>query len=114
MSKHETTDVSARGLMWFGIAFVLCGVAAEAALHRTFFFLKHTEAPGPSKAIEASLISQRTPAPKPRLQVHPPSDLAAYRAQQEHLLDSYGWVDRRSGVVRIPINRAMELLLHER
>src|SRR5436853_74647 len=38
-------------------------------------------------------------------------DLANLRAAEEADLDSYGWIDRNSGTVRIPIDRAMQLLL---
>jgi hypothetical protein len=31
------------------------------------------------------------------------------RAQQQQQLSRYGWVDRKSGVARIPIERAIEL-----
>ena len=30
--------------------------------------------------------------------------------QEEQTLNSYGWVDQQAGVVRIPIDRAMDLL----
>jgi hypothetical protein len=33
------------------------------------------------------------------------------RPPQADLLEGYGWVDREAGVVRLPIERAMELLL---
>lgn len=36
------------------------------------------------------------------------------RARQRQLLESYGWVDRDAGLVRIPIERAMELYLQQR
>jgi hypothetical protein len=32
------------------------------------------------------------------------------RAVREERLRSYGWVDRRAGVVHVPIERAMELV----
>lgn len=37
------------------------------------------------------------------------STLAELRAREHSLLHSYAWVDASSGVVRIPIERAMEL-----
>ena len=48
---------------------------------------------------------------------HAQTDIAADwarqdRAVREHL-GSYGWIDRRAGIVRIPIERAMELVAHE-
>ncbi len=38
---------------------------------------------------------------------------ALLRTDQEARLRSYGWVDRRSGVIHIPVERAMQLLLEE-
>ena len=37
-------------------------------------------------------------------------ELAEFRLRQAKLLSSYGWVDREAGVVRIPIDRAMDLV----
>lgn len=50
-------------------------------------------------------------APQPRLQGEPFGDWAALKARQESLLGSYGWVDEPAGVARIPIDRAMQLLV---
>ncbi|HVU16385.1 MAG TPA: hypothetical protein VHD32_05650 [Candidatus Didemnitutus sp.] len=38
------------------------------------------------------------------------SDLRAHEAGEAN---SYGWVDQKSGVVRIPISRAMDLIVEE-
>lgn len=46
----------------------------------------------------------------PRLQLAPDVDLQAFRAREDAELNSYGWIDRTAGVVRIPIDRAMELI----
>jgi hypothetical protein len=45
------------------------------------------------------------------LQVNAPGDLARLRAEEGATLSTYGWVDRAAGTVRIPIDRAMRLLL---
>ena len=37
--------------------------------------------------------------------------MQSYYQSQQHLLNTYGWIDRQNGVVRLPIDRAMELLL---
>lgn len=36
------------------------------------------------------------------------------RREDEEKLGTYGWVDREKGVVRIPVERAIEKLLEER
>src|SRR4051812_17800258 len=51
--------------------------------------------------------------PPPRLQVNGPRDLAAFRANEQWRLDSYGWIDKSRGIVRIPIERGVELYLKE-
>lgn len=51
--------------------------------------------------------------PKPLLQETPALDLERFRAQEEETLSTYGWVDRQKGVVRIPIERAMEIVARE-
>ncbi len=39
------------------------------------------------------------------------ADSAVELARTRQLLSSYGWVDRQAGLVRIPIERGMELVL---
>ena len=49
--------------------------------------------------------------PEPRLIVTPAADLEELRAREDEELKSYAWIDRKSGIVRIPIERAMELIV---
>ncbi len=42
-----------------------------------------------------------------------PEELSRIRAEQIEAMNSYRWVDRDSGVVAIPIERAMELVARE-
>lgn len=39
--------------------------------------------------------------------------LQELRAREENELQTYGWINRTDGVVRIPIDRAMQLLAEE-
>ncbi len=48
--------------------------------------------------------------PAPRLQPAPAKDLAELRAWENGLLHGYAWVDKNNGVVRIPIERAIEIV----
>jgi hypothetical protein len=59
-------------------------------------------------ALETSQIP-----PAPRLEEHPAIEIQQLRAQEEHILSTYGWMDKKAGVVRIPIDRAMELELEQ-
>lgn len=57
--------------------------------------------------------SARPLPPEPRLQPKPENDLQQYLREERSELNSYGWVDRQNGVVHIPIDRAMKLLLKQ-
>jgi hypothetical protein len=49
--------------------------------------------------------------PTPRLQTDDGNqDVADLHAREDLLLDNYSWVDESTGKVRIPIERAMELI----
>jgi hypothetical protein len=49
--------------------------------------------------------------PPPRLQVHPAKHWTDFRAAEADRLSTYGWMDRSTGAVHIPIDRAMGLVL---
>jgi hypothetical protein len=48
--------------------------------------------------------------PAPQLEVNERTELNGERLREEDTLSTYGWVDQNAGVVRIPIDRAMDLL----
>lgn len=51
-----------------------------------------------------------TSPPNPRLQPQPREGLSALRADEQRDLTGYGWVNADRRVVRIPIERAMDIL----
>jgi hypothetical protein len=108
--KYEDSDVSVGRLFAFaaGVAgLVIFGVVASAvAFH---FFVRHQSLGPPATPFE----NARQLPPEPRLQVAAPQDLKRYRADQEEILNSYGWVDHEAGIVRIPIDQAMGILLQK-
>jgi hypothetical protein len=57
--------------------------------------------------------SQQSLASFPRLQISPQLDLNEFRAREDAELTNYGWINQASGVVRVPVSRAMELVLEK-
>ena len=53
------------------------------------------------------------PRAAPALQAAPERDFPAFHREKLKLLEDYAWVDRAHGVVRIPIERAMTLLVEQ-
>jgi hypothetical protein len=105
---HETTDASIRNLLIFGAGLSLLIIAGLIVSRGVFrYFVGHQGLGPPASPFE----NVRTLPPEPRLQVTAPLDLKQYKTAQDGILNSYGWVDRQAGVVRIPIERAMDILL---
>jgi hypothetical protein len=48
--------------------------------------------------------------PEPRLERNERIEINDFRLKEEQTLNSYGWVDQKAGVVRVPIERAMQLV----
>lgn len=64
-----------------------------------------------AKDVPASVfIQERVLPPEPRLQVDEKRDLVQQRAVEQAALEEYGWVDQSAGVVRLPIERAMDVV----
>lgn len=48
--------------------------------------------------------------PNPQLEINERDQLDKIRQDEAAALNSYGWIDQKAGTVRIPIDRAMELI----
>ena len=108
---HETSDVSIGGIVKFGIGLAAAAILVHVAIFGYFRALeahdrKQNEPVSP--LVSASL--RRTP-PEPRLEPDPLAPRRRMRASEDAVLTTYGWVDRNAGVARIPIARAMDLLV---
>ncbi len=107
---YETRDANVRSLMVFGLGLFVTLVLLLALMAGVFRYFSKSQSLGPPASPFADL---RTLPPQPRLQVEPRMDLEHLRAREDAVLNSYGWVDPRAGVVRMPIDRAMDRLLQK-
>ena len=106
--ETDTGNVRAVGItavaLAVGIAMVLILVAG------IFQYLDHHPAVVLPENPLAETDRQQFP-PEPRLEEHPAGDIETLHTQEEQTLSTYGWMDKKAGIVRIPIDRAMELQL---
>jgi hypothetical protein len=97
---RESPAVSARGVLLASLGFLAFVILAMAGL-RIFYLALVT---GP-------IYRPPQPQPAPGLQSDPAAELARVQQAQREKLGSYAWVDRQKGTVRIPIDRAMALVV---
>jgi hypothetical protein len=106
---YEIRDAAVSGILLslFGVCLLIAFALFGSDLLVAYF------APPESRTTSAGAGTQTPRTPEPRLQIDPGGDLVTMRRAEDVLLRSYGWIDRPSGTVRIPIDRAMDLLAAE-
>lgn len=107
---YEQSDLSVRVAL---IALAIVSAAIVVVGIALWLMKEGMEREPPPAAERADTPGLEAQAPAPRLQVDPPADLAALRARERRVLEATGWVDREAGIARIPVSRAMEVLVHE-
>src|SRR5437762_9678975 len=106
---HETSDVNVRAVVGFGAGLILAAIAIHFCIWLLFQFFQAREAQKAVLEYPLAAGQQNRLPPEPRLQPSPPGwstpreDLQKLRAQEDEILQSYGWVDQNAGIVRIPI-----------
>ncbi len=109
----EPDEVSTRTVVGFGIALGVIAAIGMLLVVGLFKLLdRGAEKTDAATVAGAGLQSQpdRLP-PAPRLQIRGTRHWKDYRDAEEQRLATYGWMDRGSGAVHIPIERAMALVL---
>lgn len=108
--RYERSDANVRAILMAGLGLIVLAAVMHVSLWWLFEYLAirevHVTLP-PSPLADQPGAPQ---PPEPRLQASPGQDLQAMRAEEDALLSSYGWVDQQAGIVRLPIERAMQLL----
>lgn len=105
---HEERDINPRGIVWFAIGLIgTCAIIGVIGIGLYRFF--EAEHPSPDSPSRIELKAQMI-APPPQLQVDPTADYETFRASEDAKMNSYGWIDKQAGIIRIPIERAMDLI----
>jgi hypothetical protein len=117
---YEREDLSPRGIFAFLIGLALVAVLVHFTLKGMYGYLdtyekQHQPPLNPlvsqtendSRKVSNADIAR---FPPPRLESNERLEINDFRLQEEKNLNSYGWIDQKAGTVRIPIDRAMQLL----
>src|SRR5262245_18944818 len=106
-SGHELTDASPQAISLFAGGLVLMSGLVLLLLGWLFWQFEATAER--ADRVQSPLAGDQLP-PAPRLQVQPAQELASLRRAEDERLSTYGWIDREQRLVRVPIDRAIEIL----
>ncbi len=115
--SYERRDLSARAVFMFVVGLAMVIVVAGLILWGMFRSFGHGNVTPQPHSTAISTAPKALPAggdpaenfPPPQLQPDPIADLNKFRDEEVRMLNSYDWVDKNNGIVRIPIDRAMQL-----
>lgn len=111
-AKYEHTDIDTSVGYKFALWLIVAMLISVAIVYGTFWFFENRTAGADAAAQRYPLaVGQEKNPPAPNLQNQPFKDVYLLRKGEAEKLESYGWVDKEGGVARIPIDRAMEVLL---
>ena len=110
-NRFDHSEISYLALSKFAIGLILTAIFSAGLVLGIFQYLLHREGGIPASRIESPAQDARQLPPEPRLEETPASDLQEMRAAEEQVLHNYAWLDQENGIVRLPIDRAMELIV---
>lgn len=97
-AEHEAADVGPR---FIGAAFALLFVSLAIVTLRTLWLF-------PMPQTDRTLHTPLPVYPEPRLQPSPRAEMQRFLAEEMKQLKAYGWIDKAHGIVKLPIDVAME------
>jgi hypothetical protein len=120
----QTDGVNFRGIVWFLAVIFTTTFVCQGLVTGIFKYLQYDSdqsdagraplaASVTMPVIKDGRVVAGTPMPEPNLLADDPAPLAAFRADEETLLTTYGVTDKNAGTYRIPIERAKDLLLKQ-
>jgi hypothetical protein len=121
---YERRDIGVAPVLYFLVGLAVAGLVVYFVAAGTYAYLEKrseaqqapvsplvTNAPKDTRQLSADYkdyLKQSFPAPQ--LEIDERGQLDKIRIDEEETLSSYDWVDQKAGTVRIPIDRAMDLI----
>jgi hypothetical protein len=108
---HEETDVNVGAIMRYGIGLFAIAVFIHLFLWWLLGVYERQNQRAQTQVFPMAAGQEDRLPPAPRLQDNPQQELQELRAQQKALLEGYAWVNKETGIVRIPIEDAMKIVV---
>ena len=111
--RHENRDVNVWAVGKVGIALILTTIASLLLMFGMFRYLqvRENEAQIPPPTTFSINPNALPPEPNVMFNQHEADNREEILSNEQKQLTEYGWVDKEHGVVHIPIDRAMDLVV---
>jgi hypothetical protein len=120
-ADYERRDIGVAGVVYFLVGILVALVFTYFIVDGLYHYLdKRSEAEqaplnplvtnAPADTRHIATDYPQDAFPNPRLETDECGQLNAIRLKEEQTLSTYDWLDKNAGTVRIPIDRAMDLI----
>jgi hypothetical protein len=106
--SYEVHDAQARPIVAAGLTL---GIGTAIVFVIVFWLFHHFTSKAEQQGYVNPMGATGLNPALPRIEEHPAETLQDLRTHENKVLNSYGWVDKKAGVVHMPIDRAMDLVL---
>ncbi|MGY3533993.1 hypothetical protein ACVILK_002399 [Bradyrhizobium embrapense] len=100
----ERSDIAINAIVWIAVGLGAFVLIVPLVMPLIFPQSLHHASPTARPALSSNA---------PPLEIAPSDELARVRREDAEMTDTYGWVDRDRGIVRVPVKRATEMLLRK-
>jgi hypothetical protein len=118
---YERTDIGVRGVLYFLAGLAVFGALAYLAAAGLYSYLDKRSAAeqapvnplvtnAPTDTRHISKDYPQDAFPNPKLEEDERGQLNGIRLNEEQTLSTYDYIDKNAGTIRIPIDRAMDLI----
>jgi len=104
-------EIDVRGILWTGIFLVALALVVSLLM---WWLLRGFSRFDEKRDVQLTPIEAASPQqrpPEPRLQMNPNEDMRLLREEEDYKLGHAEWVSRQQGIVRLPVDVAMEEVL---
>ena len=120
-THHETSDVDVSAILWFVVIFLAFAVGTHLLLYFLYQFFRsefrrdvqpaRTAIKAPAQMPQAPRLQPFQQKDTPPYASTPAIDMVEMHASEDEALKNPGWIDKQKGIVRIPIERAKQLVV---
>jgi hypothetical protein len=118
---YERSDIGVSGILYFLLGLAVAGVLVYFVVDGLYSYLDKRSAAeqapvsplvtnAPTDTRHISKDYPQSAFPDPRLETDERGQLNGVRLTEEQTLSTYDYIDKNAGTVRIPIDRAMDLI----
>jgi hypothetical protein len=103
-------EINVRGILWTGVVLVVVALVAHLLIWWLLRGFRSYDERHDVRLTPIEAAAPQPPPPEPRLQVDANEDMRRMRAQEEQALATARWINRQQGVVRVPIDVAIDVI----